>query len=45
MEFKKKNYILIIVATLLLVSVGYALINTTLKLNGSSKIKKARWDI
>ena len=45
MNYKKKKYGLLIIVTLLLISVGYALINTTLKLNGSSKIKKARWDI
>ena len=45
MNYKRKKYGLLIIAVLLLVSVGYALINTTLKLNGSSKIKKARWDI
>ena len=44
MNYKKK-YGLLIIVMLLLISVGYALINTTLKLNGSSKIKKARWDI
>lgn len=44
MNYKKK-YGLLIIVTLLLISVGYALINTTLKLNGSSKIKKARWNI
>lgn len=46
MDYKKKKYSLLIVfALLLLVSVGYALINTTLKLNGSGNIKQARWDI
>ena len=45
MNYKKKKYGLLIIVMLLLISVGYALINTTLKLNGSSKIKKARWDI
>ena len=45
MKYKRKKYGLLIIVTLLLVSVGYALINTTLKLNGSSKIKKARWNI
>ena len=46
MNYKKKKYSLLIVfALLLLVSVGYALINTTLKLNGSGSIKQARWDI
>ena len=44
MNYKKK-YGLLIIVMLLLISVGYALINTTLKLNGSSKIKKARWNI
>lgn len=45
MKYKRKKYGLLIIVTLLLVSVGYALINTTLKLNGSSKIKQARWNI
>lgn len=45
MKYKRKKYGLLVIVTLLLVSVGYALINTTLKLNGSSKIKQARWNI
>ena len=45
MNYKKKKYGLLIIVMLLFISVGYALINTTLKMNGSSKIKHAKWDI
>ena len=38
----KTKYLLIL---LLLIAVGYAAIATTLKINGSSSIKSARWDV
>ena len=45
MNYRKKNYGLLLIAMLLFISIGYALIHTTLKLSGSSKIKEARWNI
>ena len=42
---KKKKYSLLIIIMLLFISVGYALINTTLKLTGTGSIKQSRWNI
>ena len=43
---KERKYIpLILLLILLLVSVGYALLSTTLNINGTSKIAATSWDI
>lgn len=39
----KKTFIFLLL--LLAISVGYALITTTLKINGSSSVKSARWNV
>ena len=41
---RKNNYKYLLIL-LLLVSVGYAAIATTLKINGSSQVKSARWNV
>ena len=42
---KKKKYIIILFLLVLSLSVGFALLQANLKINGSSKIKGSSWDI
>jgi hypothetical protein len=42
---KKKKYIIILFLLVLSLSVGFALLQTNLKINGSSKIQGSSWDI
>ena len=42
---KKKKYIIILLLLVLSLSVGFALLQANLKINGSSKIKGSSWDI
>lgn len=45
MKKNKNQKIFIFLLLLLAVSVGYALIATTLKINGTSNVKSARWNV
>ena len=45
MRNKKKSRLVILLILVLMISVGYAAITTTLKINGTSKVKKAGWSI
>ena len=45
MRNKKKNRILLLVILLLAVSIGYAALSTTLKINGTAGINKNTWNI
>ena len=45
MKNRKKNRILLLLILLLAVTIGFALLSTTLKINGISGIKKNTWDI
>lgn len=40
-----KKYALLLVLLLLFVSVGYAVLNTTLNINGTSTVGKVSWDV
>ena len=42
---KKKKYMIILFLLLLSLSVGFALLQANLKINGSSKIQGSSWDI
>jgi len=42
---KKKNKVMLLLVLLLAVSVGYALIATTLKINGNATITKQTWNV
>ena len=42
---RKKNYIIFVLLLLVCISVGYAVINTTLNINGKSSISKNTWDV
>ena len=42
---RKNNKYLMLLVLLLLVTVGYALISTTLKINGDAIVKKQTWDV
>lgn len=44
-KYKKHNKIVYLLALLLIVSIGYALMSTVLKLNGNVTIKSGTWDI
>ena len=41
----KKNYIILVLLLLIGISIGYAVINSTLLINGRSNIEKNTWDI
>lgn len=45
MKKNKNQKVFIFLVLLLAISVGYALIATTLKINGSSSVKSARWNV
>ena len=45
MRNKKRNKYLLLLALLLLVTVGYALISTTLKINGTATVTKQTWNV
>ncbi len=45
MNIKKKKYIIILFLLILFLSLGFALLQANLKINGSSKIKGSSWDI
>ena len=45
MKKNKNQKVFIFLVLLLAISVGYALIATTLKINGSSNVKSARWNV
>ena len=45
MKNKKKNIVFVLLLLIVGLSVGYALLSTNLKINGSSKIKGSSWDI
>ena len=45
MKNRKRNRLFLLLILLLGVTVGFALISTTLKINGISRVKKASWDI
>ena len=42
---KKKNIVLVLLLLIVGLSVGYSVLSTNLKINGSSKIKGSSWDI
>lgn len=42
---KGKTFLLILAVLLMFISVGYAILSTTLNINGTSSIKNATWDI
>ncbi len=42
---KRKNNLLILLLLLLFISVGYAMLTTTININGTSKVKNAKWDV
>lgn len=42
---KRNMYITLAIVTLLLVAIGYALLNSNLSINGNTKLKKNTWDI
>ena len=42
---KKKNKLLVLLTLLLAVTIGYAVLSTTLKINGTAGIKSNQWDI
>ncbi len=42
---KKNLYITLGVVTLLLIAIGYAIINSNLRINGNTKLKKNTWDV
>ena len=44
-KYKKHNKIVYLLALLLIVSIGYALMSTVLKLNGNVNINSGTWDI
>ena len=45
MNHKKRDYLLLLLLLIVGLSVGYALLQTNLKINGSSKVKGSSWDI
>ena len=45
MNKNKNQKVFIFLVLLLAISIGYALIATTLKINGSSNVKSARWNV
>lgn len=45
MKKNKNQKVFIFLVLLLAISIGYALIATTLKINGSSNVKSARWNV
>ena len=42
---KKKSILLVLLMLIAGISMGYAILNTTLNINGTSKIKDAKWNI
>ena len=44
-RMRKNNTIILFVILLLSISIGYALINTNLKINGTANVTKQTWDI
>ena len=42
---KKRNYLLLLLLLIVGLSVGYALLQSTLTINGTSKVKNSTWDI
>ena len=42
---KKKNVLFVLLLLIVGLSIGYSLLSTNLKINGSSKIKGSSWDI
>ena len=44
-RMRKNNTIILLVILLLSLSIGYALINTNLKINGTANVTKQTWDI
>jgi hypothetical protein len=44
-RFKKKNKVMIVLIALLVVSIGYAAISTTLKITGIAAVTKQTWNI
>ena len=44
-NIKKKNSVMLLLVLLLAISVGFAVLATTLKINGSTNITKQTWDI
>ena len=42
---KKKSMLLVLLMLIAGISMGYAILNTTLNINGTSKIKDAKWNI
>ncbi len=45
MKKKKRNYLIVLLLLVVGLSVGYALLQTTLTINGTSKIKGSSWNI
>ena len=44
-RMRRNNTIILFVVLLLSISIGYALINTNLKINGTANVTKQTWDI
>ena len=44
-RFRKKNITILLLVMLLLLTVGYAALSTTLKINGTIDVSKASWDV
>ncbi len=42
---KRKNNLLILLMLILFISVGYAMLTTTININGTGKVKNAKWDV
>ena len=42
---KKKNIVFVLLFLIVGLSVGYSLLRTNLRINGTSKIKNSTWDI
>ena len=42
---KKKNIVFVLLFLIVGLSVGYSLLSTNLRINGTSKIKNSTWDI
>ena len=44
-KMKNRAYVLAIVALVMLIAVGYAILNANLRINGTTKISKSSWDV
>ncbi len=42
---KKRNNLLILLLLILFIGVGYAMLTTTININGTGKVKNAKWDV